>query len=137
MGPPQHRNIVPAIFQSEAFLLFSQILIGSVWLFHGFYSKILDGIPRHRQIVSTILGERIGPTATKVIGAGEVLLGIWVFTGIEKIPCAAIQTLAIVAMNVLEITLARNLLIHASGMVALNVGLLALAWNWALAGTPS
>jgi hypothetical protein len=26
----------------------AQIVIGGVWVFHGLYSKILSGIPRHR-----------------------------------------------------------------------------------------
>ena len=42
------------------------------------------------------------------------------------------QTAAIVAMNSLEIFLARELLISALGMVILNLGFLSLVWHWAL-----
>ena len=107
-------------------------LIASVWLFHGIYSKIFDGIPRHRLIVGRIIGEGIAGRATIVIGALEVLLGIWVFSGWRRRACAFAQTAAIVCMNALEISLARDLLISATGMVALNVAFLALVWYWAL-----
>jgi hypothetical protein len=110
----------------------AQILIGSVWVFHGLYSKILNGIPRHRLIVGKILGQRNANLATKSIGLLEVLLGIWAFTAWQPIACAAIQTCAIVAMNTLEICLAGELLISALGMVILNLGFLGLVWWWGL-----
>src|SRR6187397_2771561 len=110
----------------------SQILIGAVWVFHGLYSKILNGIPRHQLIVARVLGERWARPATKLIGGAEVLLGVWVFTGLASVECAAVQTLAIVSMNALEIVRARSLLISAPGMVLLNLCFLAVIWHWAL-----
>jgi uncharacterized membrane protein YphA (DoxX/SURF4 family) len=112
------------------------IFIGSVWVFHGLYSKVSDGIPRHRQIVGRILGEGIADQATLVIGILEVMLGLWVFIGIQRKVCAAVQTVALVSMNLLEILLARDLLISASGMVALNLGFIALIWYWATHARP-
>ena len=109
-----------------------QILIGSVWVFHGLYSKILNGIPRHRMIVGKILGATNAGIATKTIGLLEVILGVWAFTGLHPVPCAVVQTAAIVAMNTLEISLAGEFLISAIGMVILNLAFLALVWNWAL-----
>lgn len=107
------------------------ILLGSVWVFHGLYSKIGGGIPRHRQIVARILGEEIAGIATLTIGAAEVLLGLWVFSRHLRRPCAAVQTAALIGMNTLEILLARDLLISAPGMVALNLVFIALIWTWA------
>ncbi len=109
-----------------------QILIGSVWIFHGLYNKLLHGIPRHRLIVGRILGEKIAVTATKTIGVLEILLGLWVFSGFAPLFCAAVQTLALVSMNTLEIVLARELLISAIGMVLLNMVFLVLVWSWSL-----
>ena len=83
-------------------------------------------------IVGRILGARFAPLATKTIGCLEVLLGLWVFTGLARVECAAVQTLMIVGMNTLEIILARELLISAIGMVALNLGFLSVIWSWAL-----
>lgn len=116
---------------SETCHILAQITIGSVWVFHGLYSKILNGIPRHRQIVGKILGTAIAPMATRIIGLLEVLLGVWVFTGWQPIGCAAVQTAAILAMNTLEIIFAREFLISAIGMVILNLAFLALIWHWA------
>ena len=110
---------------------FLTILIGSVWVFHGLFSKVSNGVPRHRQIVGRILGEGIADRATLVIGILEILLGLWIFSGIRRRTCALVQTLALVSMNFLEILRARDLLISAAGMVALNLGFIALIWYWA------
>lgn len=112
--------------------LTTQIFIGSVWVFHGLYSKILNGIPRHRLIVAKILGAMNAGILTKGIGLLEVLLGLWAFTGWWPGGCAVVQTAAIVGMNTLEICLARELLISAAGMVVLNLGFLTLVWLWVL-----
>ena len=119
-------------FQTQSFRKILTILIGSVWVFHGLYSKVSNGIPRHRQIVERILGERIADQATFVIGILEVLLGLWIFSGVQRRACALSQTLALVSMNFLEILLARDLLISATGMVALNLGFISLIWYWAV-----
>lgn len=112
------------------------IAIGSVWVFHGLYSKILDGIPRHRLIVAEILGEEIAGPATIGIGVLEVMLGVWAFSGRKRPVCALVQTLSIAGMNTLEIFRAKDLLISAPGMVALNLVFLSLVWFWANAAPP-
>jgi hypothetical protein len=121
-----------SFFHSSTFHVIAQIVIGSVWVFHGLYSKILNGIPRHRLIVGKILGVANAGVATKAIGLLEVLLGVWAFTGWQPVGCAAVQSAAIVAMNTLEILLAGELLISGIGMVILNLGFLSLVWYWAL-----
>lgn len=107
------------------------LLIGLVWIFHGLYSKVSAGIPRHRQIVGRILGEGVADRATFAIGILEILLGLWIFSGLWRRTCASVQTVALVSMNLLEILLARDLLISAPGMVALNLGFISLIWCWA------
>lgn len=118
-------------FQPERLHFFAQCVIGCVWIFHGLYSKILNGIPRHRLIVGKILGTQKAEIATKIIGLLEVLLGAWVIADWHPVWCASVQTAALAAMNSLEILLARELLISAGGMVALNLAFLALVWWWA------
>ncbi|HEX4122307.1 MAG TPA: DoxX-like family protein [Verrucomicrobiae bacterium] len=108
-----------------------QAIIGSVWGFHGLYSKILNGIPRHRLIVAKIPGAANAGVFTKVIGLLELLMGLWVFTGWQPVGCAVAQTAAIVSMNTLEICLAGDLLISGIGMVILNLGFLTMVWYWA------
>lgn len=56
---------------------------------------------------------------------------VWAIAGWHPVWCASVQTAALVAMNSLEIVLARELLISAIGMVALNLIFLALVWWWA------
>ncbi len=124
-----------SFLDSHIFLTLSEVIIGGIWIFHGLYSKLLDGIPRHRQIVGRVVGNRIAGPATKAIGLFEVSLGIWIFTGWQPIGCAAVQTLALVGMNTVEILLAADLLISAAGMLILNLGFLLLVWHWALAGS--
>lgn len=114
-------------------LLAAQGVIGAVWIFHGLYSKLLNGIPRHRQIVARILGERHAGLATAVIGIGEIIVGLWALTGWERVLCASAQTAALVAMNTIEIAMAADLLVSAVGMVLLNGTFLTLIWTWALA----
>jgi uncharacterized membrane protein YphA (DoxX/SURF4 family) len=111
----------------------ARIIVGCVWIFHGLYSKLLRGIPRHRAIVARVLGERHADLATNVIGFGEIGLGVWFMTGWLPLPCAAIQTVALISMNTLEIVLAADLLISALGMLVLNAGLLVLVWYAAIA----
>jgi hypothetical protein len=123
---------MPSFFQTDTFQTISGLIVGCVWVFHGLYSKILDGIPRHRLIVGRILGEKFARRATIVIGLLEVLLGVWAFTGQQRFACALVQTLAIVGMNSMEIIRARDLLISPIGMVLLNLAFLALIWHWAL-----
>ncbi|MBA3963741.1 MAG: hypothetical protein H0X40_17825 [Chthoniobacterales bacterium] len=105
--------------------------LGAVWVFHGGYSKLLNGIPRHRRIVERVLGPDLAPVATSTIGLGEVLLGLWVWSGRRRRACALTQTLALAGMNTAEIAQAKDLLISAPGMLALNAAFLALAWFWA------
>jgi DoxX-like family len=112
-------------------LIAAQFLIGSVWIFHGLYSKLLRGIPRHRAIVARVLGERHADLATNAIGIAEICLGVWAWTGWQRMVCAAAQTLALISMNTLEIILAGDLLISAIGMLALNAGFLTVIWHWA------
>ena len=117
---------------SRSFHLALTIFIGSVWVFHGLFSKLADGIPRHRQIVERILGESVAGTATTAIGVMEILLGLWAYSRYRRKSCAFVQTSAIISMNFLEILLARDLLISAPGMVVLNLAFLTLVWIWAL-----
>ena len=53
------------------------------------------------------------------------------FSRIWRRACALVQTLALVSMNFLEILLAKDLLISAPGMVALNLAFLSVVWYWA------
>jgi uncharacterized membrane protein YphA (DoxX/SURF4 family) len=120
--------------KSRPFHHLTAIFIAGVWIFHGLYSKILNGIPRHKLIVGEILGERVADAAVILIGILEILLGCWVLSGRFRRLNATVQTFALVSMNTLEILLAREFLISAGGMVFLNLCFLTLVWWWATRG---
>ena len=126
-----------SLLQSHQFHHLSELFIAAIWIFHGGYSKILNGIPRHRLIIEKVLGSAIRDRATFAIGTLELLLGLWDLSGWQPIACAGVQTLAILGMNTLEIALARTLLVSAPGMVLLNLVFLALVWHWALFAQPA
>lgn len=105
--------------------------IGSVWIFHGLYSKLCNGVPRHREIVARVVGDEFATPVTKLVGMAEVVVGLWAWSGRARKSCAATQTAALVSMNALEISRANDLLISARGMLVLNALLLAIAWRWA------
>ena len=112
--------------------LFATLFIAGVWIFHGLYSKVLAGIPRHRSIVAAILGERFADVAVILIGILEILLGLWILSGIRRRLNALLQSLALITMNTLEILFAREFLLSATGMVFLNLCFIALIAWWAL-----
>jgi uncharacterized membrane protein YphA (DoxX/SURF4 family) len=105
--------------------------VGSVWVFHGLYSKLLNGLPRHREIVARVVGEELATPVTKLVGAGEVMLGLWTWSGRARKSCAATQTAALMSMNTFEIARAKDLLVSAPGMLFLNAILVAATWAWA------
>ncbi|MBL8112849.1 MAG: hypothetical protein JNK60_08195, partial [Acidobacteria bacterium] len=79
-----------------------------MWILFGFVFKVLGLLPRHRGIVAAIVGEEPAGPLTVVIGVFETALGLWILSGIRPRLCAAAQTLAILAMNSLELSLARE-----------------------------
>ena len=103
-----------------------------VWLIFGLGFKMLGLVPRHRLIVASVLGERWSGPATLLIGAAEAGLALWILSGIRPRLCAATQTIAILVMNALELTFARNLLLAPLPMVCANALFLAAAWYCAL-----
>jgi DoxX-like family/Uncharacterized conserved protein (COG2071) len=104
--------------------------VAAVWLLHGLYNKILGGSPRHLAIVQAVPG-LAGITGERIlmcVGIGEVAIAVWVLSGWRPRLCAATQTAALVSMNVLELTFARDLLLWPAGLLPLNLAFLALAW---------
>lgn len=88
-----------------------RIFFAAVWLVNGVWCKILDGVPRHREIVARILGEDHSLSLTRMIGAGEVVMALWILSGIRwKWSCAA-QIAAVLLMNVIEFFVVPDLLL--------------------------
>jgi len=94
--------------------------IALVWLINGLFCKLLNFVPRHQMIVSRILGEEYSVMATKVIGLLEILMAVWVLSGIQSRRCALVQVLAVAIMNIIEFLLVPDLLLfgRANAIVA-------------------
>ena len=105
-------------------------VVAGVWIASGLVAKVLGLVPRHEAIVAAVLGPRSAPLATVLIGIAEVGLAIWLLSGVWPRMCAAVQTAAIVAMNALELTYTRHLLLAPLPMLVANGALLAAVW-WA------
>ena len=94
--------------------------------------KISDVVPRHRMIVASVLGEEIAGPVTVSIGVAEAAIGLWILSGFYPRTCAAVQTVAIASMNVLELCFSRHLLLAPIPMVFANLVFLAIVWYGAL-----
>jgi hypothetical protein len=86
-------------------------LIAAVWLINGFVCKVLNVVPRHREIVARILGEAHASSFTIIIGALETLMAIWILSTIMTRLNAIMQIIVIATMNTIEFILAPDLLL--------------------------
>ena len=86
-------------------------LVVLAWLGNGLFAKVLGFAPRHTEIVARVLGAEYAETAVVLIGLGEVALAAWIWLGYYPRATAALQIALVLAMNVLELLLARDLLL--------------------------
>jgi uncharacterized membrane protein YphA (DoxX/SURF4 family) len=108
----------------------STLFVASVWLLHGLFNKLLHGSPRHLQIVQSVpgLSGAAGEHVLTAVGFLEVGLALWVLSGVAARACAAVQTIFLLSMNVIELTVARPLLLWPAGLIPVNLLFLAIAW---------
>lgn len=88
-----------------------KILISLVWLVNGLFCKVLNFVPRHELIVGRILGTEYAPILTKTIGVLEILMFIWILSGIKSRVCSIVQILIVLTMNLIEFFVAPDLLL--------------------------
>ncbi|HVS97260.1 MAG TPA: DoxX-like family protein [Puia sp.] len=86
-------------------------LIALVWLANGLFCKVLDLVPRHRQIVARILGDAHAAALTTAIGFAEIAMAVWIVAGFRSRLNAITQVVTIATMNALECVLAPDLLL--------------------------
>jgi uncharacterized membrane protein YphA (DoxX/SURF4 family) len=87
--------------------------IATVWIANGLFCKVLNLVPRHEQIVSSIL-HLDGHSAhifTILIGISEILMAIWILSGYKTILSAIAQIVLVATMNILEFILVPDLLL--------------------------
>ena len=85
--------------------------IALVWLANGLFCKGLNLVPRHQEIVATILGQQHARLLTIAIGISEILMAIWILSGIKSRLNAIFQIAVIAVMNTLEFILVPGLLL--------------------------
>ena len=85
--------------------------ISLVWLINGLFCKLLDFVPRHELIVSRILGAEYASIFTKLIGIAEILMVVWILSGIKWRHYAISQIVVVEIMNILEFILVPDLLL--------------------------
>src|SRR5687767_10901330 len=92
---------------------FATVAVASVWLIHGVYHKLLHGSPRHLAIVQSVPGldGAAGERVLTAVGVFELGVALWVLSAWLPLLCAAVQTTALLAMNVVELSVARDLLL--------------------------
>ena len=121
-----------AEFDFHSPLTWLRMGIACVWLLFGLIFKALGFLPRHKQIVSRVVGAERAGLVLGLVAAAEIALALWMLAGRFLPICMAIQTVFIAAMNVCEFRYARDLLLTPWGMVCANVVFLALGWYVAL-----
>jgi uncharacterized protein YqjF (DUF2071 family)/uncharacterized membrane protein YphA (DoxX/SURF4 family) len=108
----------------------STVFVASIWLLHGLFNKLLHGSPRHLQIVQSVpgLSGAAGQRVLTAVGLLEVGIALWVLSGWAAHWCAAGQTIFLLSMNAIELTVARPLLLWPAGLIPVNLLFLAVAW---------
>jgi len=86
-------------------------LIALVWLANGLFCKVLNLVPRHQEIVETILQVQNGRLLTIAIGLAETGMALWIISGYRRKLNAITQIVVIASMNILEAIYAPHLLL--------------------------
>src|SRR6187402_1827280 len=90
---------------------FLNYFIAAVWIINGLFCKMLNFVPRHQEIVASILGNDHARLLTIVIGFSEIAMAVWILSGIRRRLNAIAQIIGIAAMNALEFILVPDLLL--------------------------
>ena len=86
-------------------------LVAMIWLANGLFCKVLHMVPRHEQIVARILGNDYSRLFTTFIGFSEILMALWIISGIKSRLNVIMQIVVIATMNTIEFFLTPDLLL--------------------------
>ncbi len=87
------------------------LLIATVWLVNGLICKVLNLVPRHQEIVASILGEEYARPLTILIGISEIIMALWILSRFKPKWSAITQIIVVATMNMLEFILVPHLLL--------------------------
>lgn len=85
--------------------------ISLIWFVNGLFCKVLNLVPRHQLIVSEILGSEHASIFTKAIGISEILMVVWILSGIKSRYCSIFQMFIVATMNTIEFVVVPDLLL--------------------------
>ena len=85
--------------------------ISTVWLINGLFCKVLNFEPRHKQIISSILGNEYANELTVLIGFSEILMVVWILSRFKSKINALVQITIVLVMNAIEFFFASDLLL--------------------------
>lgn len=88
-------------------------VIATVWIINGLYCKILNYVPRHEEIVASILNldSLSARYMTCIIGVSELIMAIWILSGYKSKVNVVAQIIVVGSMNVLEFLLVPEVLL--------------------------
>lgn len=92
--------------------------IAAVWFINGLFCKVLNLVPRHQEIVASILGNGHARLFTMLIGVSEIIMAIWILSGLRSRLNTIAQILIIAIMNILEFALVPDLLLWGKANIA-------------------
>jgi DoxX-like family len=85
--------------------------IAAIWIANGLFCKMLNLVPRHQEIVASILGNEHPRLLTLLIGVAEIGMAAWILSGLRRRLNVIVQILVIAIMNSLEFFLVPDLLL--------------------------
>ncbi len=107
-----------------------RIAVAGVWIHEGLWCKILARDNNELRIVEAVprFGERFGRVFLVALGWAELLLGLWVLTGLAPGLCALVQTILLATLNANGLIWSRHLIHNPGGMIFKNFAFIVLAW---------
>jgi hypothetical protein len=104
--------------------------IALVWLYEGLWCKLLDGMPRHAEVIAAtpFLGSAAAKAALITLGLAECGIAAWVLSGRRMRQAALVQIGLLIAMNAGGTIWARRLIPDPGGMIVQNLAFLVLIW---------
>ncbi|MBD0830728.1 DoxX-like family protein [Aestuariibaculum sediminum] len=88
------------------------IIIACIWFINGLFCKMLNLVPRHQQIVASILAEDKSRLITIIIGFLEICMALWMVSNKSPKLNAIFQIIIISIMNTLEVLTIPELLLY-------------------------
>ncbi|TRZ45093.1 DoxX-like family protein [Robertkochia solimangrovi] len=87
------------------------LITAFVWLINGLFCKVLNLVPRHREIVNRIIGAEHAEIYTILIGFSEIIMAIWIFSGFRSKWNSVTQMIIVAIMNIIEFIMVPELLL--------------------------